>query len=93
VKHWDNPAKFDPERFSPQHAAGRARFSYLPFGGGKRICIGAAFSLAEATILLATLAQSYSLKVLPGHRVEPQGLITLRARHGMKMLLTPRTRS
>jgi cytochrome P450 len=91
VKLWDNPGRFDPERFSPERAATRPRFSYLPFGGGKRICIGAAFALAEATVLLASLAQRYSLRVVPGHKVEPQGLITLRARHGMKMLLTPRS--
>jgi cytochrome P450 len=90
VKLWENPGRFDPERFSQERSSTRARFSYLPFGGGKRICIGAAFALAEATILLATLAQRYSLRVVPGHPVEPQGLITLRARHGMKMLLTPR---
>ena len=91
VKHWENPGQFDPERFSPKAAAARPRFSYLPFGGGKRICIGAAFALTEATVLLATLAQRFSLRVVPGHPVEPQGLITLRARHGMKMLLTPRS--
>jgi cytochrome P450 len=90
VKLWENPGRFDPERFSPERTAERARFSYLPFGGGKRICIGAAFALAEATLLLATLAQRYRLRVVPGHKVEPQGLITLRARHGMKMLLTLR---
>ena len=90
VKLWENPGRFDPERFSPKASAARPRFSYLPFGGGKRICIGAAFALAEATVLLATLAQRYSLRVVPGHRVVPQGLITLRARHGMKMLLAPR---
>jgi cytochrome P450 len=90
VKLWENPGRFDPERFSAERSSNRARFSYLPFGGGKRICIGAAFSLAEATILLATLAQRYSLRLVPGHPVEPQGLITLRARHGMKMLLTAR---
>lgn len=90
VKLWENPGRFDPERFSPERSSTRARFSYLPFGGGKRICIGAAFALAEATVLLATLAQRFSLRVVPGHPVEPQGLITLRARHGMKMLLTPR---
>ena len=90
VKLWENPAAFDPERFSAERSAGRARFSYLPFGGGKRICIGAAFSLAEAVILLSTLAQRYKLRLVPGHRVEPQGLITLRARYGMKMLLTSR---
>lgn len=91
IKLWEQPGRFDPERFSPERSAARPRFSYLPFGGGKRICIGAAFALAEATVLLATLAQRYSLRVVPGHLVEPQGLITLRARYGMKMLLTPRT--
>src|SRR3984957_944941 len=90
VKLWENPGRFDPERFSPERAAARPRFSYLPFGGGKRICIGAAFALAEAIVLLAALAQHYRLQLVPGHPVEPQGLITLRARHGMKMLLTPR---
>jgi cytochrome P450 len=90
LKLWDNPSVFDPERFSAERSSGRARFSYLPFGGGKRICIGAAFSLAEGTILLATLAQRFRLRLAPGHRVEPQGLITLRARYGMKMLLQPR---
>src|SRR5450432_3522167 len=69
VKLWENPGRFDPERFSPERSAARARFSYLPFGGGKRICIGAAFALTEATILLATLAQRYTLKIVPGHRV------------------------
>lgn len=90
VKHWDNPGRFDPERFSPKASAARARFTYLPFGGGKRICIGAAFALTEAIVLLATLAQRYRLRLVPGHPVEPQGLITLRARHGLRMLLTPR---
>jgi cytochrome P450 len=90
LKLWKDPGRFDPERFSPQQSAARPRFAYLPFGGGKRICIGAAFALAEATILLATLAQHYRLKLVPGHPVDPQALITLRARHGMKMFLTPR---
>jgi len=87
---WHNPGRFDPERFSPEQSTARARFSYLPFGGGRRICIGAAFATAEATLLLATVAQRYQLRLAPGHLVEPQGLITLRARHGMKMVLRPR---
>jgi cytochrome P450 len=91
VKLWPNPGRFDPERFSAEQSAARQRFTYLPFGGGRRICIGAAFSLAEATILLATLARRYRLQLAPGHLVEPQGLITLRPRHGMKMLLSPRS--
>src|SRR3984885_4812936 len=87
---WRDPGRFVPERFSPEQAAAHALFSYLPFGGGRRLCIGAAFAMAEATLLLATIAQRFRLRLLPGHRVEPQGLITLRPRHGMKMLLTPR---
>ncbi len=90
LKLWPNPGRFDPERFSQEQSAARQRFTYLPFGGGRRICIGAAFSIAEATVLLATLAQRFRLRLVPGHPVEPQGLITLRARHGMKMLLAPR---
>jgi cytochrome P450 len=90
VKLWQNPGRFMPERFSPENSVSRQRFSYLPFGGGRRICIGAAFATAEATILLATLASRYKLRLVPGHRVEPQGLITLRARYGMKMLPTLR---
>ncbi len=87
---WHSPLRFDPERFSPEQVAARPRFSYLPFGGGRRICIGAAFAMAEATILLATIAQRYRLRLVPGHPVEPQGLITLRPRHGMMMTLTAR---
>jgi cytochrome P450 len=89
LKLWQNPARFDPERFRPESVASRPRYSYLPFGGGRRICIGAAFATAEATLLLATIAQRFRLRLAPGHVVEPQGLITLRARHGMKMVLTP----
>ncbi len=91
LKHWQDPWRFDPARFSPEQSAARPRFAYLPFGGGRRICIGAAFATAEAMILLATVAQRYRLRLAAGHPVEPQGLITLRARHGMKMLLMPRT--
>jgi cytochrome P450 len=90
-KLWKNPERFDPERFSPEQSSARQRFSYLPFGGGKRICIGAAFATAEATILLAHLAQHFMLRLVPGHVVEPQGLITLRARNGMKMTLSRRS--
>ena len=86
-QRWHNPGRFDPERFSPEQTAARPRFSYLPFGDGRRICIGAAFAMAEATILLATIAQRYRLRLASGHPVEPQGLITLRPRRGMMMTL------
>jgi cytochrome P450 len=83
---WDRPSRFEPERFSPERVAPRERFSYIPFGAGPRICIGAAFAMAEAMLILATLAQRVRLRLKPGFPVEPQGLITLRARHGMVMI-------
>jgi len=89
-KLWENPDKFDPERFSPERAAARDRYAYIPFGAGPRICIGAAFAITEAVLLLATIAQRYRLRLKPGHPVEPQGLITLRPRHGMAMILERR---
>jgi cytochrome P450 len=87
---WENPDRFDPERFAPERAAARPRFAYIPFGGGPRICIGAAFAMAEAMLILATIAQRYQLRLKPGFPVEPQGLITLRPRNGLRMFLTRR---
>lgn len=83
---WENPDRFDPERFAPERVAARPRFAYLPFGAGPRICIGAAFAMAEAMLILATIAQRYRLRLKPGHPVEPQGLITLRPRYGLRMI-------
>ena len=88
---WENPDRFDPERFAPERAAQRPRFAYVPFGAGPRICIGAAFAMAEAMIILATIAQRYRLRLKPGFPVEPQGLITLRPRYGLRMTLERRT--
>jgi cytochrome P450 len=90
VKLWQDPGRFDPERFRPESMESRPRFAYLPFGGGRRVCIGAAFATAEATLLLATIAQRFRLQLAAGHPVEAQALITLRARHGMKMVLARR---
>jgi cytochrome P450 len=84
---WENPERFDPERFAPERAAARPRFAYIPFGAGPRICIGAVFAMTEAVLMLATIAQRYRLNLKPDHPVEPQGLITLRPRYGLRMTL------
>jgi cytochrome P450 len=87
---WQDPHRFDPERFSPARAVARPRFAYIPFGAGQRICIGAAFAMTEAILILATIAQRYRLRLNPRHPIEPQGLITLRPRHGLRMCLERR---
>jgi cytochrome P450 len=89
---WEEPEVFDPERFTPERSAGRPRFAYFPFGGGPRQCIGNAFAMMEAQLVLATVAQCYSLRLVPGHPVELQVLPTLRPRHGLPMTLHPRLR-
>jgi cytochrome P450 len=80
---WHEPHRFDPDRFTTEPP----RFSYIPFGAGQRICIGAAFAMTEAILILAMIAQRYRLRLKPGHPIEPQGLITLRPRYGMPMTL------
>jgi len=87
---WDRPDVFDPARFAPERTAARPRFAYIPFGGGPRICIGAGFAMTEALVILAMLGQRYRLRLAPGAAVEPVGLITLRPRHGLPMLLERR---
>jgi cytochrome P450 len=83
---WPDPHRFNPERFTAEPP----RFTYIPFGAGQRICIGAAFAMTEATLILATIAQRYRLRLKSGYPIEPQGLITLRPRHGMPMTLERR---
>jgi cytochrome P450 len=81
-RFWPDPERFDPTRWLSD-AKERPRFAYFPFGGGNRVCIGESFAWAEAMLVLATIAQRWTLALDPAHVVEPQPLITLRARHGV----------
>jgi cytochrome P450 len=87
---WRDPACFEPDRFLPENSAGRDRFAYLPFGGGPRICIGAALAMTEATLILATIAQRFRLRFLEDQKIELKARITLRA-PGMKLIVEPRS--
>jgi cytochrome P450 len=87
---WERPDAFEPERFAPERAAGRPHFAYFPFGGGQRQCIGNGFALLEAQLVVATLAQRYRLRPVPGHPIEPEPTVTLRPRHGLPMTLHER---
>ncbi len=87
---WDEPERFDPQRFTPERKAERPRYAYLPFGGGPRLCIGNSFAMTEATLLLASIVQRYRLTLLPGTQVELEPLITLRPKGKLMMRLTAR---
>jgi cytochrome P450 len=88
---WKNPDAFDPERFLGANREAIDRYAYIPFGAGPRVCIGMAFALQEAVILLAHLIQAFRFDLLPGHVVEPAQRITLRPRHGMRMIVRQRS--
>ncbi|MCS6909070.1 MAG: cytochrome P450 [Anaerolineales bacterium] len=87
---WPEPETFDPERFRPEAVEARHKLAYFPFAAGPRKCIGDQFALVEATLLLATIAQRYRLKAVPGYRVRPTPLATLRPRPGLLMTLEKR---
>lgn len=86
AEHFPDPLRFDPERFTPERKAGRSKFVYFPFGAGNRQCIGEAFAWMEGTLLLATLAQRWRLRLVPGQRLEVQPKITLRPKYGIRMI-------
>jgi cytochrome P450 len=89
-RFFPEPDKFDPERWRPEAREARPKFSYFPFGGGLRVCIGEGFAWMEGALVLATLARRWRMRLVPGHPVSRQPLITLRPRHGMQMTLEPR---
>ena len=90
ARFFPDPLRFDPERFTLEARSRRTKLTYFPFGSGVRQCIGESFAWMEGVLLLATLAQTWRLRLVPGHRVEPEPLITLRPRYGMQMKLEPR---
>jgi cytochrome P450 len=90
ARFFPDPLHFDPERFSPEAKSRRTKLTYFPFGAGVRQCIGESFAWMESVLLLATLAQKWKLKLVPGHPVEPEPLITLRPKYGMKMVVERR---
>jgi cytochrome P450 len=75
---WDDPAAFRPERFLPGARDEIDRFAYIPFGGGPRICIGAAFAMQEALIALAAVAKAVELTPVDAVEPQPAHRITLR---------------
>jgi cytochrome P450 len=88
---YPDPERFDPERWRPEAAVERPKFSYFPFGGGTRMCIGEQFAWMEGILVLATLAQRWRLRHVPGHVVALDPLVTLRPKSGMPMRLERRS--
>ncbi|MBO9533791.1 MAG: cytochrome P450 [Solirubrobacteraceae bacterium] len=92
-RFWSNPEGFDPERFMPGGEAtrpGRPRLAFMPFGGGRRICVGQGFAQLEGVLMAAMIAQRIRFDLVPGTQVRHDVAITLRPRDGMPMTVRRR---
>ncbi len=86
---WERPLEFDPERFSAERTERRHRYAYFPFGGGAHQCLGGHFFMVEAQLVLASILQRYSPKLLERQPVEAQASASLRPRRRVELLLRP----
>ncbi|AEY02687.1 cytochrome P450 family protein [Oceanimonas sp. GK1] len=88
--YWHNPHQFDPYRFTAKQLKTPLSKSYLPFGAGPRVCIGAAFAQQESSLILASILQHYQLSLAEGFEPKPVGRLTIRSDNGLQLVLTPR---
>jgi cytochrome P450 len=86
---WSRPEIFDPDRFMPS-ASPPDRFTYLPFGIGPRVCIGAQFALTEAVLVLATLIQAFRIERADDMPVFPRAIVTTQPARPPAFRLRPR---
>ena len=91
ARFFDDPLRFEPLRHTEEEAAKRDKFTYFPFGGGGRQCIGEGFAWMESVLVLATLAQRWRMELLPGQKVDVEEKITLRPRYPINVRLHARS--
>jgi cytochrome P450 len=84
---WTNPDGFDPDRYSTPDGKAAMRTAHLPFSTGPRVCIGAAFALQEAAVVMATILQRFQFTPEPGHTPRPVAKLTLRSENGVRLRL------
>src|SRR3984893_1897707 len=87
-RYWESPESFDPERFTKANDKLRAPFTYLPFGGGPRGCIGGNYAMLQILMILSVLLRRYDFQLIPGQTIEARPMVILRPRHGICMTFT-----
>jgi cytochrome P450 len=87
---WEDPERFDPDRFGAAETAARSRYSYLPFGIGPHVCAGASLATMQMVIAVAVLAQRFRFRLVPGQHIEPTAWINLRPSRGIRMTVESR---
>jgi len=87
---WDRPDEFDPGRFQTENGREGLRAAYIPFSTGQRVCPGSSFAMAEGPLLLALLVRAFHIAPVEGREPVPVAHLTVRARSGIWLRLTPR---
>ncbi|MCP3141564.1 cytochrome P450 [Pyxidicoccus xibeiensis] len=88
--YWEDPERFDPDRWLPEREAARDPHAYHPFAAGHRVCLGNNFSLLETHVIAAMLARRFKVRLKPGHEARIDMAGTLLVRNGLPMLIEPR---
>ncbi len=88
--YWERPDSFDPDRFHSKEGKQSLRCAYLPFSLGPRVCLGAAFAMQEATLIVASLFRRYHLVPEPGFDPHPVGRLTIRPDKGIRLRIERR---
>ena len=86
---WGDPENFRPERWTPEYRQSLPRGAYFPFGLGPRMCIGMPLAEMEMRLVLATILQRYTPRVIPGWPARPFARITLRVKNGLRVRVEP----
>ena len=87
-RHWPDPETFDTDRFIKGNEKLRAPFTYIPFGGGPRACIGSNYAMLQILMILSDLLRRYDLQIVDGQTIEAQAMVILRPKHGIRMAFT-----
>jgi cytochrome P450 len=87
-RYWQDPEKFDPERFTKEEMKLRTPFTFLPFGGGPRVCIGQHYAMLQVLMILSELIRRYDFELVPGQTIEARPMVILRPKHGIRMTFT-----
>ena len=87
--HWQDPESFDPARFIKGSEKLRTPFTYVPFGGGPRGCIGNHYAMLQMLMILSDVLRRYDFELTPGQTIEARPMVILRPKHGIRMSFTP----
>jgi len=87
-RYWESPESFQPERFIKTNEKLRTPFTYLPFGGGPRVCIGNQYAMLQILMILSDLLRKYDFQLTSGQKIEARPMVILRPKHGIRMTFT-----